>query len=79
MNHGPLLFFGVFFALTVSWFGLVIAPHLQFGQQEMVVIEETGQSYPPARPGEARQGAEVSRQRLPVLPYPTGPAPVHGR
>jgi cytochrome c oxidase cbb3-type subunit 2 len=59
MNHGPLLFFGVFFALTVSWFGLVIAPHLQFGQQEMVVIEETGQSYPPARPGEARQGAEV--------------------
>ena len=61
MNHGPLIFLGVLLALTASWLSLVIAPHLQFGQQELVVIQDTGQSYPPARPGEAVQGAEVYR------------------
>lgn len=61
MNHGPLLFLGVFVAAAAAWFGVVIGPHLQFGNQEMVVIEETGQSYPVARSGEALQGAEVYR------------------
>lgn len=61
MNHGPLIFLGIFFAVAASWFGLVVGPHFQFGNQEMVVIEETGQSYPLARPGEALAGADVYR------------------
>lgn len=61
MNHGPLLFFGLLLTLMVSWFSFLIAPHLQFGHEEMAVIEETGQSYPYARHGEALQGAEVYR------------------
>lgn len=61
MNHGPLVFLGVFFAVVASWFGLVVGPDLQLGDEEMVTIEATGQSYPLARSGEARQGAEVYR------------------
>lgn len=61
MNHGPLIFLGILVAITLSWLGAAVAPHFQFGDQEMVVIEETGADYPLARPGEARQGAEVYR------------------
>ncbi len=61
MNYGPLVFLGVFLAVAASWFGAVVGPHLQFGDQETVTIEATGQSYPLARSGEARQGAEVYR------------------
>jgi cbb3-type cytochrome oxidase cytochrome c subunit len=61
MNQGPLIFLGVFFTLASSWVGLILAPQLQFGQQPAVFIKETGQTYPPVRPGMARQGAEVYR------------------
>jgi cytochrome c oxidase cbb3-type subunit 2 len=63
MNHGPLIFLGLLAAVAVSWFGLVVGPHFQFGQQEMVAIEEGGLSrnYPQARSGEAAAGAEVYR------------------
>lgn len=61
MNHGPLIFLGVLFTVAASWFSLVVGPHLQFGDQPMVTIEETGREYPLARTGEARQGAEVYR------------------
>src|SRR5207244_12370988 len=62
MNQGPLIFLGVFFALALSWFGLVFEPQLQLGtaQQATNVVNPT-QPYPPSRPGQARQALAVSR------------------
>lgn len=59
MNYGPLLFFGIFLTVASSWCGLVLIPQIQFGRQEPVKIEETGELYPQARPGLARQGMEI--------------------
>jgi len=62
MNHGPLIFLGVFFALTLSWFGLVFEPQLQLGNaQPTTNIVNTAQLYPQMRPGQARQGLDVYR------------------
>jgi cbb3-type cytochrome oxidase cytochrome c subunit len=61
MNQGPLIFLGVFFTLASSWVGMILAPQLQFGKQQAVVMQDTGLLYPPERPGLARQGAEVYR------------------
>ncbi|MHB1308523.1 MAG: cbb3-type cytochrome c oxidase subunit II [Limisphaerales bacterium] len=61
MNRGPLIFVGILLCVTLSWLGAVVVPHLQFGAEPLVVIEETGQDYPLARNGEALQGAEVYR------------------
>jgi cytochrome c oxidase cbb3-type subunit II len=59
MNYGPLLFLGVFLTVASSWCGLVLIPQLQFGRQQPVRIEETGEMYPQARPGQAQQGMEI--------------------
>jgi cytochrome c oxidase cbb3-type subunit 2 len=59
MNYGPLLFLGAFLTIASSWCGLVLIPQLQFGRQEPLKIEETGQLYPQARPGLAQQGLVV--------------------
>ena len=61
MNNGPLLFFGILVTLASSFWGLLLAPQLQIGGQQPVVLESTGQFYPPTRPGLAQQGAEVYR------------------
>jgi cbb3-type cytochrome oxidase cytochrome c subunit len=62
MNHGPLIFLGAFFALALSWFGLVFEPQLQLGNaQPATNVVNTTQFYPQMRPGEARQGLEVYR------------------
>jgi cytochrome c oxidase cbb3-type subunit 2 len=61
MNYGPLLFLGVFLTLASSWCGLVLIPQLQFGREEAIKIEATGEIYPPIRPGAARLGEEVYR------------------
>lgn len=61
MNSGPLLFLGIFAALAASWWGVIVAPTLQFGLGSTVLAKETGQHYPPTRPGLAQQGAEVYR------------------
>ncbi len=62
MNHGPLIFLGVFFALTLSWFGLVFEPQLQLGNaQPATNIVNMAQLYPQMRPGQARQGLDVYR------------------
>ncbi|HVY71348.1 MAG TPA: cbb3-type cytochrome c oxidase subunit II [Verrucomicrobiae bacterium] len=61
MNHGPLLFLGVFFAMATSWTGMVLTPWMQIGKQAAVTVESTGAIYPSARPGMASQGAEVYR------------------
>jgi len=34
MKHGPLILFGVFLALALSWSGLVLAPQFQLGGLE---------------------------------------------
>ncbi len=61
MNNGPLLFLGILATLASSFWGLVLLPQLQIGRQQPVVLQTTGQPYPSARSGEARQGAEVYR------------------
>lgn len=61
MNPGPLIFLASFFALATSWFGFVLMPQLQIGRQQPVELADTGQSYPPMRPGMARQGEQVYR------------------
>ena len=61
MNNGPLLFFGILATLASSFWTLLLAPQLQIGRQQPVVLESTGQWYPVPRPGLAQQGAEVYR------------------
>ncbi|MCC6233991.1 MAG: cbb3-type cytochrome c oxidase subunit II [Verrucomicrobiales bacterium] len=61
MNSTPLLFLGILAGLAASWWGMVVAPKLQIGSAPTVVLKETGQHYPPTRPGVAQQGAEVYR------------------
>jgi cbb3-type cytochrome oxidase cytochrome c subunit len=61
MNNGPLLFLGVLVTLASSFWGLILAPQLQFGRQQPRLIEATGEYYPPARPGLAERGADVYR------------------
>ncbi|HXT41143.1 MAG TPA: cbb3-type cytochrome c oxidase subunit II [Candidatus Angelobacter sp.] len=62
MNHGPLIFLGAFFALALSWFGLVFEPQLQLGNaQPATNMVNIARLYPQMRPGEARQGLEVYR------------------
>ena len=61
MNNGPLLFLGVLITLASSFWGLVLAPQIQFGRQQPRLIEATGEYYPSPRPGLAERGAEVYR------------------
>ncbi len=61
MNHGPLIFLGVFFALALSWFGMVFEPQLQLGNAQPATNVVNGELYPQRRPGLAKQGLEVYR------------------
>ena len=61
MNNGPLLFLGILATLASSFWALLLAPQLQIGGQQPVLIEATGEYYPRTRPGLAQQGAEVYR------------------
>jgi cytochrome c oxidase cbb3-type subunit II len=61
MNPGPLLFLATFFMMSVSWFGFVLMPQVQIGRQPQVEASDSGQMYPPMRPGMARQGEQVYR------------------
>ncbi len=61
MNFGPLIFLGIFFTMSLSWLGLVLAPQLQLGNQVPEPNEKTGQLYPQARSGVAQQGAQIYR------------------
>jgi hypothetical protein len=63
VNNGPLLFFGILATLASSFWALLLAPQLQIGQQQPVVLESTGQAYPAPRPGLAQQGAQVYRSQ----------------
>src|SRR5688572_18086102 len=61
MNNGPLLFFGILASMAGSFWALLLAPQLQIGRGQPVVLEATGVPYPSPRPGLAQQGAEVYR------------------
>jgi cytochrome c oxidase cbb3-type subunit 2 len=61
MNRGRLILLGVFSTLATSWWGLVVAPQLQLGNQQPVALRGTTQAYPPGRPGLAVQGEQVYR------------------
>jgi cbb3-type cytochrome oxidase cytochrome c subunit len=61
VNHGPLIFLGVFFALALSWFGMVLTPAIQLGHMMQTNTIPAGAKYPLARPGFAATGGDVYR------------------
>jgi len=63
MNNGLMLFFGIFLSLGASFWTLLLAPQLQIGGAQPVVLEATGALYPSPRPGLAQQGAAVYRSQ----------------
>lgn len=61
MNYGAYFFLAGFLALASSWFGMVLAPQLQLGRQELTRLTGSSAFYPPRRPGMAEQGEQVYR------------------
>lgn len=61
MNYGPFIFLAAFFALSASWFGLILKPTFQLGYLQQTNTVGAGVVYPVARPGLAQQGAQVYR------------------
>jgi cytochrome c oxidase cbb3-type subunit 2 len=61
MNYGVAIFLGALLTLATSWYGMVVGPVLQLGNQGPAFIESTGRLYPAGRPGLAQQGREVYR------------------
>jgi len=61
VNSGPLIFLGSLFTLALSFWGLLLAPQLQIGQQQEVQAQVTSEQYPTPRPGLAEEGAGVYR------------------
>jgi cbb3-type cytochrome oxidase cytochrome c subunit len=61
MNNGLLLFFGIFLSLGGSFWALLLAPQVQIGRAQPVVLETTGATYPSPRNGLAQKGAEIYR------------------
>lgn len=59
MNHGPLIFLGVFAAFVASWWGMVFSPQLQVGSQQPTTSAGASAAYPATRPGIAAQGHQV--------------------
>jgi cbb3-type cytochrome oxidase cytochrome c subunit len=57
MNHGPIIFLGVLVTFVASWWGLIFAPQLQIGSQQ--VSQTDGSVYPTRRVGVAVQGHDV--------------------
>lgn len=61
MNSAPFIFFGILLGLAGSWWGVIVAPAFVLGTESTALARETGQHYPPTRPGMALQGAEIYR------------------
>jgi cbb3-type cytochrome oxidase cytochrome c subunit len=59
MNNGAVLFLGILLSLAGSFWGLLVAPQLQIGRQQVRVLEGSGELYPTLRPGQAQRGAQV--------------------
>jgi cbb3-type cytochrome oxidase cytochrome c subunit len=61
VKSSALIFLAAFLALSASWGGFVLAPQLQLGQSQPAAVGPGSDLYPVARPGLAKQGAEVYR------------------
>jgi cbb3-type cytochrome oxidase cytochrome c subunit len=61
VKSAATVFLAAFVALSASWAGFVLAPQLQLGQGQPTALGPGSDLYPVARPGLARQGAEVYR------------------
>jgi cbb3-type cytochrome oxidase cytochrome c subunit len=61
VKSSALIFLAAFLALAGSWGGFVLAPQIQLGRNVQTKAVGTGDLYPPARPGLAKQGLEVYR------------------
>jgi len=61
MNHGPLIFLGVFATCALSWFGMIVTPQLQIGNEQATNLPPANVLYPTAPAGLAQQGREVYR------------------
>jgi cbb3-type cytochrome oxidase cytochrome c subunit len=61
VKSGALVFLAAFLALAGSWGGFVLAPQIQLGRNAQAKAVGTGDLYPQARPGLAKQGLEVYR------------------
>lgn len=61
MNNGLVLFFGILASLAASFWTLIFAPQLQLGRLDTRIVDASSPAYPPLRPGQAQQGAEVFR------------------
>ncbi len=61
MNRGPLLFIGAFFALSLSWFAMILSPQLQIGSQNPADALDLGYRHPAPAPGDAQAGLQVYR------------------
>lgn len=61
MNYGPLIFLGLLFTMTVSWYGIIYKNYLEVGRLEPVKNELTGATFPAGRSGLAQTGIEVYR------------------
>ncbi len=57
MNHGPIIFLGVLVTFVASWWGLIFAPQVQIGSQQ--VSQSDASIYPTRRVGVAEQGHGV--------------------
>jgi cytochrome c oxidase cbb3-type subunit 2 len=61
VNRGPLIFLGLFLALSASFYGMVLVPQIELGRQVETKAVGSEDTYPVMPPGLARQGAEVYR------------------
>jgi len=61
VKFGATVFLVAFVALSASWGGFVLAPQLQLGRAPQEKATGSENLYPLARPGLAKQGAEVYR------------------
>jgi cytochrome c oxidase cbb3-type subunit 2 len=59
MKNGPLFFFGLFVALTLSWAGTVLLSHHQLGALPPFYDENESGSFPLRQPGIAARGQLV--------------------
>lgn len=59
MRNGFLFFLGLFFALLLSWAGLVLAPHAQLGALTPYFDEGEGNAFPSRTSGIAARGQLV--------------------
>lgn len=59
MKNGPLFFFGLFFALAISWAGLALGTQAQLGGLAPHYDDTEGKAFPERASGIAVQGQQV--------------------